>query len=218
MEPLRSLPDRIGLLGDVHADFEALDAALAWLDGQGIGTVLCTGDIVNGPGDANACCSLLRVRAIPSVRGNHDRWLVNRQMLDLPDATHLESIESDNLEWLSELPPTLDFRYQDLEILLCHGLRADDMAGVRSSDYGYALEANESLNSLITEARYHYVLCGHTHEALVRRFDHLTILNPGALYRPHGGDFAVVDFERREMRLLSCHSFAGISDLGPRRI
>jgi predicted phosphodiesterase len=68
------------------------------------------------------------------------------------------------------------------------------MGGVRPGDYGYALEANFALLRLMLEAQYKFVVNGHTHQRMVRSFDHLTIINAGTLFREHQPCFIVADF------------------------
>ncbi len=190
-----SLLRRIGAFSDVHGDAVALQVALEWFQNQNLDAILCCGDIVDGPGDANRCCNLLRMAHIPTVRGNHDRWLLRGWLRDLPDASRVEEISPVNRGWLENLPATL--RYQTVRgaLLLCHGLGENEMACVRSDDYGYALEANLELQNLINRRQFSLVLNGHTHQIMARNFGGLTILNPGPLNRAHGGWGAVFDFE-----------------------
>ncbi|MGO8673208.1 MAG: metallophosphoesterase [Capsulimonadaceae bacterium] len=51
---------RVAIIGDIHAEDEALSAVLDWLAMSGADSVLCDGDVVDELGDAERCCSLLR--------------------------------------------------------------------------------------------------------------------------------------------------------------
>lgn len=186
---------RIGAFSDVHGDAVALKIALEWFQNQALDAILCCGDLMDGPGDANRCCDLLRLAPIPTVRGNHDLWFLRGWLRDLPDAWLAEELSPVNRRWLENLPSTL--RYQTVRgaLLLCHGLGENEMACVRSGDYGYALEANLELQNLISGREFSLILNGHTHQTMARSFGELTILNPGALSRAHGGWCAVFDLE-----------------------
>ena len=61
-----------GLLGDIHGNREALEAALACLEARGVERIACVGDLVGYNADAEACVELLRRREVTSIAGNHD--------------------------------------------------------------------------------------------------------------------------------------------------
>ncbi|HSN22503.1 MAG TPA: metallophosphoesterase family protein [Usitatibacter sp.] len=61
-----------GVLGDIHGNREALDAALARLDACGAGRLLCVGDLVGYNADGDECVAILRRRGALSIAGNHD--------------------------------------------------------------------------------------------------------------------------------------------------
>jgi predicted phosphodiesterase len=67
---------RFGAIGDVHAEDGLLRAALSHLESAGVDALLCVGDIVDGRGDVDACCTLLAEHGVLSVRGNHERWML----------------------------------------------------------------------------------------------------------------------------------------------
>ena len=49
-----------GVLGDIHGNLEALEAALEALRARGVREVLCVGDVVGYNADPDACVSRLR--------------------------------------------------------------------------------------------------------------------------------------------------------------
>ena len=84
---------RFGILGDIHAEHEMLAVALEYLSRQNLDAVLSVGDVVDGPGDVNACCRLLVESQAAIVRGNHERWFLEGKMRDLPEATRDEDVD-----------------------------------------------------------------------------------------------------------------------------
>ena len=50
---------RIGLIGDVHAEDKRLEASIGYLKALGVDNIICTGDIVDGEGDPEACIKTL---------------------------------------------------------------------------------------------------------------------------------------------------------------
>jgi hypothetical protein len=114
-------------------------------------------------------------------------------MRHLPDSTSLRGIAPRTRDFLEALPTTLRIPTVLGELLLCHGTGDDDMCAVRPDDFGYALEVNEALQTLLRDGRTALVVCGHSHQRMVRRFGPLTIVNAGTLYRGHQPCFGTID-------------------------
>lgn len=192
--PLRI--SRVGVLGDVHTEDRLLDLSLKWLQAlPAMDALLCTGDIVSGAGDASRCCALLQEAGVLTVRGNHDRWFFTdsyHQMMQ--DATPVEELTALDREFLAGLPVTRTFLTPRGPLLLCHGTDTNDMDAVYPQDSEAVLTANHRLHALYQERYYHFLLGGHTHQRMVRQFDHLTILNAGTLRHDKHPGFMVIDF------------------------
>jgi predicted phosphodiesterase len=190
---------RIGLIGDLHAEHEALAFVLAELRQLGAETLLQVGDIADGPGDLTRTVELLREHQVLAVRGNHDRWLLGNQLRELPYAMQLSDTVPTVIDYLNALPVTREFRSPRGHVLLCHGLGTSDMVGVKPDHEGYDISSNTELQRLITERRYRFVLNGHTHRSMLRTFGPLSIVNAGTLLRDDERCFTYVDFERGEL-------------------
>ena len=192
--PLR----RVGVLGDVHAEDVALDAALHFFAHQSLDAVLCVGDIVDGPGDAERTVALLMEHDVVCVRGNHERWFAGGHARSLPDATPAGTLSGGAKAFLASLPATRTLDTVAGAALLCHGLGRDDMARLDDDTRGYALACCTELWSVHAARDVAWMIGGHTHRRMVRRFDHLTVLNAGTLYRAHDPCLMMVDFEALE--------------------
>ena len=210
---------RIGLIGDVHGEAARLAAALDFLRAARVERILCVGDIADGPRDnahgaANAdfCCDLLRQFEVETVRGNHDRWLLRGELRDLPGAVRAADLSADSRQLLRTLPRTLEFETVSGPLLLCHGVGANDMNTLRPYDQGYALECNVELQTLMRARHFRFVVGGHSHQRMAKRFGELLFLNPGALIEEHDLSFALADFGRGAVEF---YGFAGdaVADL-----
>ena len=199
-----------GVIGDVHAEDELLEQAIGALRNLGVEVLLCTGDMADGPGDADRCCKILREEDVRVVSGNHDQWLLKGWMRSLRNATLLEELTEGSKTFLSTLPFTYEFQAVGGSVLLCHGLGENDMARVHPDDYGYAVEANFDLQRLIAEGKYRYVINGHTHRKMVRSFGRMTIINAGSLTRQDDAGFLAIDFGQETVRFFE---FAGEGDI-----
>jgi predicted phosphodiesterase len=204
---------RAGLIGDVHCEAAALGAALSFLEREGVDVSLCVGDIVDGNGDPNHCVELLKNRAVLTVAGNHERWILSSSMRELPDAQPLSALDDDTVDWLSALPKTRRIETKAGPALLCHGLGADDMAGVRPDDEGYALESNFALEKLLVDRSERWIMNGHTHRRMARRLGELCIINAGTLHPGFEPCFALVDFADRHVRFFDVKNPGRIREL-----
>lgn len=205
---------RIGLIGDIHCEDVRLRAALARLDELGVDRVCAVGDIVDGYGDPNRCCALLAEHQALAVAGNHERWILAGDLRQLPDATALTDLDRRSRAFVAALPRTLRVTTPLGEALLCHGLGENDMAGVRPGDFGYALETNDALTSLIVRGE-RLVLNGHTHRRMVRRIDGLVIVNAGTLAHDWDPCFCLVDFEARSVQFFDVDQYGAIDARPP---
>lgn len=190
---------RIGLIGDVHAEDENLRVTLdAFSREHRVDRVLCTGDLVDGLGDVDRTCTMLREANALVVRGNHDRWIRSDEMRTLPHAHRMTELAVDTIAMLKGLPPTASFDIPGGKLLLCHGVGRNDMCRLGPDDRGYAISSNEDLLAILFDPSVKMMVGGHTHRPMLRRFERgggkspLFVVNPGTLAREHEPGFAVV--------------------------
>ena len=186
---------RVGVLGDIHCEDGRLETALRFFEAVRLDLICSVGDIVDGPGDPNRAIDLLIEHDVACVRGNHERWLLKGEMRDLPDSNTYFDLKTSSLEFVKRLPMWLKFETAAGAMLLCHGLGEYDMAGVRPGDDKLTLLSNDALWELVYSQEYDFVISGHTHRRLVQKFDDLTLINAGTLFRKHDPCCLVVDFD-----------------------
>lgn len=73
---------KYAILGDIHANLEALSAVLADAAENGVDTYVCVGDIVGYNADPAACLEIIRERCEAVVRGNHDHYVAYDECLE----------------------------------------------------------------------------------------------------------------------------------------
>ncbi len=191
-EDLASFDDtRFAVIADIHGNADALRAVLEDIDAQSIRSVVNLGDHVSGPLAARECAELLMERDYPSIKGNHDRWVVEmapREMSSIDRWSHAD-LDEHHRAWLKAMPAT---RQITPDIFACHGTPA--------SDTEYWLESVTEQGDVVLRSQSEIVaaaeavpanlyLCGHTH--IPRRVDlsgGRVILNPGSVGCPAYGD------------------------------
>jgi predicted phosphodiesterase len=161
-----------GVLGDIHGNREALEAALAALDARGVERVLCVGDLVGYNADPDACVEMLRRRGAISIAGNHDLIGTGRLGFERCSNKAMHSLKRTR-RWLSTevadyLRALPSHHMIEGDVLLTHG-------GVRDVQQymtrpRHVLENVEYLRHDFPQARICFF--GHTHEQRVFEVSH----------------------------------------------
>ena len=107
---------KVGILGDIHANLEALNTCLHTLvKTEGCDYVMATGDIVGYGPQPKECIERLMELDIRSVRGNHDEYtLQNPPLLTINPLARFviewtrEELDEVHMDFLRELPDVLD--------------------------------------------------------------------------------------------------------------
>lgn len=73
---------RYAILGDIHANLEALQAVLEDAESHGVDTYVCVGDIVGYNANPAECLEIIRERCVAVVRGNHDHYVAHDECLE----------------------------------------------------------------------------------------------------------------------------------------
>ena len=102
---------RIGILSDIHANREALEATLSDMSSAGVERVVCLGDVVGYNTDPSPCIRLLREAGAVCVAGNHDRAVTRQIPTDGFSVRAIRAIAwtrkrlpPEDVAWLSALP------------------------------------------------------------------------------------------------------------------
>ncbi|MDQ6780673.1 MAG: metallophosphatase family protein [Candidatus Eremiobacteraeota bacterium] len=176
---------RYGIVSDIHANFEALQAVLKALDAAGMERLLCLGDIVGYGPNPNECCDELRRRECLAIAGNHDEAAISPERPDTFNPLAREAIEwtkhelsAANRVYLEGLP-----RERELDnFSMVHG------APVFHFDY---IQSVSDAQTAFPHASLPLTFIGHTHIAEVFFQD-----QGGRAYHlklGHGGTIDIID-------------------------
>ena len=209
---------KYAILGDVHANREALEAVLADAESQGVERYACVGDVVGYNADPKWCLAKVRELAGDNVvRGNHDHYCAFDDPL-----TGFHPLAADVVKWTrgqlddSEREWLRSLRYsRGVEtFMMVHGtLDNPEM-------WGYVFDKLEA------EANFAYQMCsvcffGHTHVPLAFEkagivrgglYNRLQIvagrkyfINVGSVGQPRDGDpraaYAIFDMAANAVEL-----------------
>ncbi|MEQ1771737.1 MAG: metallophosphoesterase family protein [Devosia sp.] len=175
---------RIAVISDVHGNRLALEAVLDDITRQAVDSTLNLGDLVSGPIEPNWTADILMELDIPTVRGNHERALIDNppEKLGPVDRFAQEQMEERHRQWINQLPATLSMLD---DIFLCHGTPSSDEEPWLDNfwDGRRVLVPDEATVTARAEGfDYPVLLCGHTHlPRAVRLRDGRLIVNPGSV-------------------------------------
>ena len=189
--------NKIGIISDIHGNYEALQTVLAELDAMNVSEIYCLGDVVGYYSQVNECCDELRKRNIPCLMGNHDWYMASGGFCPRSKSVNdclvyqRKVITTENIEWLRTFPMQ---RFVG-SIHMVHGGWADPIDE-------YLVEPNEEYFSRIEGKNF---VSGHTHFQSLHTFKDKTYCNPGSVGMPRDNDpraaFATFDGEFKLHRI-----------------
>lgn len=176
---------RIAVVSDVHGNLEALDAVLDDIARQGVEATVALGDFLSGPSDPVGVADRLIELKLPSVRGNHDRYITDGREKDWHiDALVRSLLDERQHQWLAAVPATL---LLEEDVFLCHGTPRDDNTSFMDTMVGTipTMHPRDYIEAEAAGFDHAVLLCGHTHvPRSLRLGDGRLVVNPGSVGLP----------------------------------
>ena len=195
----------IGLISDVHGDPIGLELAWAHLTVMGADSILCAGDLVGYGPFPDRAVAFLDERRIPSVRGNHDRWALERGPGE-PDEFGGGTPGDETLARLRALESSLVLERGGTIVVVVHGSPRGDMEFISPKTH-----PTHVLDSYLDMLDVDVLVHCHTHRPMWYRSarDRL-VVNPGSIVSPPvvetSRTFATLDTRSREVRFFEVES------------
>lgn len=154
---------KIGIIGDIHSNLEALTVTLDLLTYQEkVDQIFCLGDIVGYNANPKECIQLLQKNHIPCISGNHDRFVTGEiNAVVRPETKHVidftkSMLNDEELDFLGSLP---EERFFEDIYLFVHG------SPRHKDEYINSLQIAKSNLQLLREERPFVAVgfYGHTH-------------------------------------------------------
>ena len=92
---------RFAVITDIHGNWDALVNVLQDIDDSGVDKIICLGDNVGYGPESDRVIQTLRDREIPSIMGNHELAVINREYLSWFNPMARKSLER-TIELLSD--------------------------------------------------------------------------------------------------------------------
>lgn len=192
---MRALPvtTRIAILADIHANLPAFEAVISDIERESPDEIIIAGDLVGRGPQGSAVVERVQQLGWPSVRGNHEDYLINFYHGRIPDewketeewaasrwmanelsAEHITYIESLPFSMQSALVP-------DLHIY--HGTPASNQEGLGT------WTSSDRLEEIAGEISGTAFATAHTHRPLLEEVGGVTFVNVGSVGLPFNGDW-----------------------------
>lgn len=192
---------KVAVISDVHANLEALQAALRQIDAD---EVYCLGDLVDYGAQPNEVIRLIRERGAKCIMGNHDWAALTGDTSMLNPRAAMSSVWSrraltpGSMEYLRSLPQELRPSLE-AETYFTHGSPDD-----RLWEYVDPRTHSDLFGHYLDRLKVQLLGLGHTHIPYVWKEDGRMVFNPGSVGQPRDGDwrasFAELTLEDREAK------------------
>ena len=150
---------RIGILGDIHGNMEALTSVVGEMRAEGIDEWVQVGDLVGYGPQPSECIDLVRELGCTVCMGNHDA-----AVLDILDTAYFNNFARQAVEWTRTQLRPQDFEYlRSLQLVVRKDLYTVVHGTLQMPDqFGYVISPVEARDSLQLQETF---LCfvGHSH-------------------------------------------------------
>lgn len=194
---------RLGLIGDIHGNADALEVVLSAARQQGVEALCVTGDLVGYYYEPKRVLDLLSSWTYWAVRGNHEDMLLAMRNNSAARSEYLRKYGS-GLEYalstfsggdmalIEAMPRTRLLSFSGRKLLLAHGTPWD------TDEYLYP-DAPAGVLERVAESGGDIVVLGHTHYQFHRSLTGRLIINPGSVGQPRdrkpGAAWSILDME-----------------------
>ena len=174
---------RIAVVADIHGNVRALRAVIDDIKAVAPDRIVNLGDCVSGPLEAAETADLLISLAWQTIRGNHDRHLLDRpvEKMGKSDAAAFAELKNHHKAWLANLDDTASVE----NIFLCHGTPGSDQTYLLETvepDGHVRLATQAEVSDRLGSEHAPIILCGHSHlPRIVWLADGRTVVNPGSV-------------------------------------
>ena len=202
---------RIAVVADIHGNVRALRAVMDDLREVAPDRVINLGDCVSGPLEAAETADLLISLAWTTVRGNHDRQLLDRpaEQMGPSDQAAFAELKNHHKGWLSSLEESVEFE----GLLFCHGTPDNDhvyLCETVEPDGRVRLATRAEIARRLGGVQVPMVLCAHSHVVRAVALDHnQLVVNPGSIGLPAYTDIEPV---RHSMEMGAPHARYAVLD------
>jgi diadenosine tetraphosphatase ApaH/serine/threonine PP2A family protein phosphatase len=211
---------RFAAIADVHGNHAALKAVLEDIARLGIRDIVNLGDCFSGPLEAGLTGDLLLLLDMAgarTVRGNHDRYLIELPVDEMwsSDRHAHGQLSARHFDWIRKLPVEMVFHD---EVYLCHATPHDDNVywlETVTPDGSVTIRPQAEIEAFAAGIEQPLILCAHSHVArMVQLADGRMIVNPGSVGCPGYEDVLPYPHKVEVGHALACYAILEKTERG----
>ncbi|MGO8762368.1 MAG: metallophosphoesterase family protein [Desulfobaccales bacterium] len=197
---------KIALFADIHANFPALEKAIAVSLDEGVEWFMIAGDLVGFYPFPREVIDTVKERLADRaciVVGNHDQKVVTGEEFPESFSATITArwqrsvLDKEQLSFIGGLPQKIYYNINGCQFLIVHGSPRSPL-----SERIISIEQIKPTNADI-------VVFGHTHRPALMKKDHALWVNPGSVGQPRDGDprgsMAIIKLPELEVRFIRFH-------------
>jgi putative phosphoesterase len=165
---------KLGVISDLHGDAVGLELAWSHLTVMGAERIVCAGDLAGYGPFPDRVVAFLQKHDVPSIRGNHDRWALERGP-GAADSFGGGTPSAETLEYLAALPGEMRLELET-SVAVFHGSPRSDMDFVTAQTHPPTV-----LRRYLVDLRCRLLIVGHTHRPMWFRCPGGLVVNPGSV-------------------------------------
>lgn len=179
---------RVALVSDIHANEVALRAVFRHIDNLGADITICLGDVATLGPHPREVLNVLQERKCPCIMGNHDEFLLDRQLIERYTEAPIikqavdwcrDELSTQDLDFIRSFQTDLDIELDSqTQLRLFHGSPRSHMENI------LATTPVEELEQILGERRTTVMAGGHTHLQMLRQHRGTLLVNPGSVGMP----------------------------------
>lgn len=158
---------RFGIVSDIHCNAAGLRRAIDLMGD--VDELICLGDSIWEYRFSNEVAALLKERRAHTILGNHEEGFfgpLGERARERPGS------DRDLLDWLATRPHRIELERDGKRLLLVHSTPWEPR--------GAYIHPGDALLARFAETEADFVLYGHTHRQVVKRFGRVLVVNPGS--------------------------------------
>jgi putative phosphoesterase len=200
-------PDvKIGVISDVHANLQALEAVIQDAEERSVDVFLNAGDSVGFGACPNEVVKLLCERNFLNVIGNFDLEVIENKKIENKKEKNLalkfakKEVTKTCKGYLLSLPKELKLEIAGKKILVTHG------SPESIEEHIYHDTPVDHLEALASKVEADLIIVGHSHEQFLKEANGTCFVNPGSAGRPSDGNpktaYTILSFNPFKVELI----------------
>ena len=181
----------IGIIGDVHGNYDALKSVIDDMKENSIDSVIVLGDIIFSGNEPQMCFDAIQeLKPIVWIKGNTDDWLNEidekfKPKTEIEDRLYKEfikvnkTISMEVVKTIKRLKEKEEISIEGKKILCVHGSerKINEPIGI--------MMPQKDIYELVKRLDYDILLCAHTHSPYIASFKGKLIMNVGCVGLPN---------------------------------